>query len=57
MLTNIFPLTNISDNGRYVQASAILQLYNALYDKIVEGAAPNRAELQKLQKEIGDIQS
>jgi hypothetical protein len=49
-LTAIFPPNDIGDNGRNVRASAVLQLYNELYDRINVSAnsAQRAADVEQL---------
>jgi hypothetical protein len=58
-LTAIFPSSDISDDGSSVRASAVLRLYNALYDRIHASAnsAQYVADLEKLQVDNSSLRT
>jgi hypothetical protein len=58
-LINIFPTSNISDNGSSVQASAVLKLYDHLYDRIMQAGsqAIDNAEVQQLHSDITSLRN
>jgi hypothetical protein len=50
--TDTFSLTDIGDNGRYIEVSSVFRSYNILYNRIIEATVLHRAELDRYQEKF-----